>query len=199
MPALPELSCRYPGDNFVPYSMMAEEWAGGGGLRFFPLLVLCALHSKGSTTSRLCSHLDFPFFTLPSQYGGPTTWEGFSKVFFHCLQLYLQQQLSDALLPLSWSRVHPCRVVWNTVKQNSTLYPLYPDVVTVQKSLKSTEAENKYTVFWKVISHCMRNISEAFEGEIAKWISLEKVHPFNQVDLKINLVHLVQISNVDFR
>lgn len=45
----------------------------------------------------------------------------------------------------------------------------------------------------------MRNISEAFEGEIAKWISLEKVHPFNQVDLKINLVHLVQISNVDFR
>jgi len=69
----------------------------------------------------------------------------------------------------------------------------------MQKSLKSTEAENKYIVFWKVISHCMWNISEAFEGEIAKWISLEKVHPFNQVDLKINLVHLVQMSNVDFR
>lgn len=198
MPALPELSRRYPGDRFVPYGMVAEEWAGGGGLHFL-LLLLCALHSKGATTSRLCSHLDFAFFTLQSQDDGPTTWEGFAKVFFHCLQLCLQQQLSDALLPLLWSRVHPCRAVWNTVKQNSTLYPLYPDVVTVQKSLKSTEAENKYTVFWKVISHRMRNISEAFEGEIAKWISLEKVHPFNQVDLKINLVHLVQISNVDFR
>lgn len=86
MPALPELSCRYPGDRFVPYGMGAEERAGGGGLH--------------STTSRLCSHLDFAFFTLQSQYDGPTTWEGFAKVFFHCLQLCLQQQLSDALLPL---------------------------------------------------------------------------------------------------
>lgn len=110
MPFLPELSCRYPGDHFLPYGRAAEEWAGGGGLRFFPLLLLSALHSKGSTTSRLCSHLEFAFFTLQSQYDG--TWEGFCKVFFHCLRHYLQQQLSDALLPLSWSHVHPCRVVW---------------------------------------------------------------------------------------
>lgn len=89
----------------------------------------------------------------------------------------------------------PCRVLWNTVKHNSTLYPLYPDIVTVQKSLKSTEAVNKYTVFWKVISHCMWNTSEALKGETAKWISLEKVH---QVNLKINLVHLAQICNVGF-
>lgn len=183
----------------MPYVRAAAEWAGGKGLHFFPLFLLCALHSKGSRTSRFCSHLDSAFFTLQSQYDSPTTWEGFGKLFFHCLQLYLQQQLADALVPLSWSCIHPCRVVRNTVKQGSTLYPLYPDVVTVQKSLKSTEAENKYTVFWKAISHCMRNISEAFKGKIAKWISLEKVHPFNQVDLKINLVHPEQISNVDFR
>lgn len=79
-----------------------------------------------------------------------------------------------------------------------TLYPLYPDIVTVQKSLKSTEAENKYTVFWEVISHCMWNTSEALKGETAKWISLEKVHPFNQVNLKFILVHLAQIYSVGF-
>lgn len=61
MPALPELSCRCPGDRFVPYGMATEDWAGGGGLCFFPLLLLCVVHSKGSTTSRLCSHLDFAF------------------------------------------------------------------------------------------------------------------------------------------
>lgn len=186
----------------MPYGTVVVEWAGGEGLHFFPflllLLLLYALHSKGSTTSRLCSHYDFAFFTLQSQYVSPTTWNGFGNVFSHCLQLHLQQRLSDTFLPHLWSLTHPYRVLWNTVKQNSTLNPLYPDIVTVQKSLKSTEAENKYTVFWKVISHCMWNTSEALKGEIAKWISLEKVHPFNQVNLKINLVHLVQICNVGF-
>lgn len=100
MPALPELSCRYPGDYFVPYGMVMGQWAGGGGLYFFALLLLCDLHSKGSITSRLCSCLHFALFTLQSQYDILTPWEGFGNVFFHWLQLYLQQQSSDTLLPL---------------------------------------------------------------------------------------------------
>lgn len=50
----------------MPYGTAVVEWADGEGLHFFPFLLLCALHSMGSTTSRLCSHHDFAFFTLQS-------------------------------------------------------------------------------------------------------------------------------------
>lgn len=91
---------------------------------------------KGSATSVFCSHPDRTVCTAYRQRYGPSTWEGCGMVFFHCLQLCLQLRLPGALLALLRSCVHPCRLVWSTVKQKGTFCPLNPDVVTVQSPQK---------------------------------------------------------------
>lgn len=173
---------------------------------------LCTLRCPAAILGPTAEHLSHPVLLKGSHLCALLPPE---QSCLHCIQTAIEPQhlgrlwygifpLLAAPSPVATARrsLGPfailCASLQSGVKYCQAERHFLPTLPRCSDCAESTEAGNKYTVFWKVISHCMQNISAAFEGEIAKWISLEKVHPFNQVDLKINLVHLVQISNVDF-
>lgn len=132
---MPALGCPRCPAGMLRTSGGVGRWQSA---TFLPSPPMCCLWSLqwGLSQPAQCSHPDLAFVMVCSQDKDPSTWGGFGMVFFHCLQLCLQLQLLGTLLPLSWSLIPPRRVMWNTVKQKSTLYPLYPDVVTAQSPQK---------------------------------------------------------------